>query len=216
MRAFGKLVVGLGLAGSLLGGSIAIASPAAPAAKAFKMVQSKDHVALVAKFRDKMADYVEGGKGARAGKPADTPEMRIVPLAGSLIKTKLAATEIDEHQIGGPGAEFAFHGPAQTTKFRVLIPVSGHYGLPYKKFAAENEYQVTVEDQAGKQIYSKVIKSVAFGKDQSKIDRNDLITEHDIELPFGEGNKFMVSFWPKDTSKGGYRAGREVIVERAQ
>lgn len=216
MPALIKTFLGLTLAATLLAVPVAHASPPAqPVAKTFKQVQATNHPTVTATFRSKMADYVEG-TGTREGHAADTPEMRIVPLDGSLIKTKLAATEINEHNIGGPGAEFAYHGAAKSTRFKLLIPVSGHYGLPYKQFASQNSYQVVVHDKSGKQIYSQVIKSGAFGKPVAEITRDDLVTEHDIELPFDAGKEFKVSFWPTATSKGGYVSGREVTVRLAE
>jgi len=214
MRPLHVLALGLGLSFAFVGSANA-APPVAMSAKTFRMVKGTDHALVTKSFRGKMADVIEG-VGTQAGHASDTPELRIVPMSGGLIKTKLAATEVNDHDIGGPGAEFAYHGAAQPTKFKLLIPVSGHYGLPYKKYAATNEYQVTVQDKAGNTIYSKRILSTAHGKSESSITREDLITEHEIELPFNAGKEFKVSFWPTATSKGGYTAGREVVVRLAQ
>jgi hypothetical protein len=217
MSSLAKLLAGLGLAGVLCLPVPASASPGAPAAaaaKAFRMVKGADHPTITRGFRAKMADVIEGA-GPHAAHGPDTPEMRIVPMAGALIKTKQAASEINEHDISGPGAEFAFHGAAQKTRFKLLIPVSAHYGLPYKQYAASNEYAVEVKDPAGKVVYTTVVKSVGHGKPVAQIGREDLVTEHEIELPFDAAKEFKVSFWPTATSKYGYTAGREVTVRLA-
>jgi len=219
MRPVHKILAGLGLVSMLGTGSLALAAPPTQAGKAqkqpkvFKMVQGRDHAKLVAKFRNDMADEIEA-VGEFKGKKNDTPVMHIVPTDGAIIQTHEAAVEINDHDIGGPGGRFDFRGPKAMTKFKVLVPVSAHYGLPYKNYAATNEYDVWVEDKAGNKVWMKSIKSAGFGKQESAIAREDLVTEVEVELPFDKGDEFKVSFTPKATSKNGYTSGREVVVRR--
>ncbi len=219
MRLLHKILAGLGLFSLLAGGQVALAAPPTQAGKAqkapkvFKLVQGRDHATLVNKFRNDMADEIEA-VGKFSGKHNDTPVMHIVATDGAMIQTRIAAVEVNEHDIGGPGGEFAFHGPKAPTKFRVLIPVSAHYGLPYKNFAATNEYEVWVEDKTGNKVWGKTIKSIGFGKQESAIVRGDLVTEVEVDLPFDKSDEFKVSFTPTATSKNGYTSGREVLIRR--
>jgi hypothetical protein len=220
MRPLVQILAGLSISTLLAGGPIALAAPVGKTMKGnklFRVLQGRDHQQLIAQLRNDMADKIEA-VGQFSGKQRDTPVMHIVPTDGAMVQTRIAEVEIDSHRIGGPGGEFEFHGPKKKTKFKLLIPVNAHYGLPYKAFAGTNTYSVWAEDKNGKKIWQKVVKSVAFGKQESAIVRSDLVTEVEIELPFDDGDEFRVSFTPIDThaSKSNYTSGREVVVRRAR
>lgn len=216
MSSLSKILLGLSLLGSFapLARANGAAQQQAAKQKAFKIVQGTNAKALVQKFRGKMADEIEA-VGEFAGKQRDTPTMHIVPTDGAMIQVKHAAVDLNSHDIGGPGGEFEYQGPAKPTKFKVLVPVSAHYGLPYKSYAASNEYEVWVEDGAGRRVMTQRIKSAGFGKAESAISRDDLVTEVEVDLPFDKGNEFKVSFTPIATSKNGYTSGREVTIRLA-
>ncbi len=219
MRALNKILVGLGLV-SMLGGSAQLAHATGGAQqqakkqKPFKFVAGANARTQTAHFAKEMSDEIQA-IGDFKGKQNDTPTMFIVPLDGKMIQTKLAAVDVNDHDIGGPGGEFAYHGPAAKTKFKVLVPVSAHYGLPYKEYAAGNEYEVWVEDKGGKTLSKQIVKSTGFGKAVSSITDKDLVTEVEVELPFDKGTEFRVSFTPTATGKNGYTSGREVVVRLA-
>ena len=86
-----------------------------------------------------------------------------------------------------------------------------------RRDALSTEDAVEVRDASGQVIYNTTtVKSVGFGKHVDQIGREDLVTEHEIELPFDAGKEFKVSFWPTATYKSGYNSGREVTVRLAK
>jgi len=138
-------------------------------------------------------DYAKRGHG-------DTPLLEPVTMNASLLKTRRAAVEINEHNIGGPHAIYEVSAvPANgDVTVKLLIPVSGHVGLASaKKYAKTNKYDVSIEDENGKTIQSMVVNATG------------MITEQDVTLPFGKGKRFQVSFAPRGSGGvSGYSSGR--------
>ena len=181
----------------------------------WKVLRAADHEALRAQLRARMADVIEA-KGAFKGDPPDTPIMRILPRAGTLTQTRIPAILADEHAINGHGAAYRFDGPKKPAHFTLLLPVSAHDHLPYREYAASNEYVVTVATRGGVELSRQTVRSAGFGKAPGKIGRDDLITDAKVTLPFDRADELVVSFWPSATSKAGYRSGREIVITRGR
>jgi hypothetical protein len=167
---------------------------------------------VIAQLRRAMTDRIEAS-GAFTGRERGTPVMSVIPSEGSLVKVADAAVELDPHAIDGPGARYIFKGPRASTEFTLLMPVVAHAGLPYKEYAATAIYEVRVDDLAGRHIQRVFVRSAGFGKDESSIGPDDLVTEAKIHLPFDKADGFRISFSPM-TNKGVYTSGREVVVSR--
>jgi hypothetical protein len=140
------------------------------------------------------------------------PAYRSVHRDG-VVKVADAAVEVDRHAIDGHGARFIFKGPRASTEFTLLLPECAHSGLPYKECAATNTYEIRVDDLSGRPILRTFVRSAGFGKDESAIGPEDLVTEAKVKLPFDRVEGFRISFSPM-TNKGAYTSGREVVIRR--
>lgn len=152
-----------------------------------------------------MLAEIEGNNGYELH-GSDTPVMGIVPLQGELKQTRIPAVQHDYDRDGGHGAEYVASSlpPGAKMKVRLLLPVSAHYGLPYKQYAETNEYDVFIEDHAtGKELSRTRVKA-----------NGNLVTEVDVDLPLDNHAAVEVSFSPTATGRGGFPSGRHIVVRR--
>jgi hypothetical protein len=168
--------------------------------------------AVIAQLRRAMIDRIEAS-GAFAGHERDTPIISLVPMQGALVKVADAAVELDRHAVDGPGARFVFKGPRARTVVVVEMPVPAHAQLPYKGYAATTIWELGVDDLEGHHISRTFVRSAGYGKEESAIGPEDLVTEAKVELPFDKTDAFRIWFSPM-TNKGVSTSAREAVVRR--